>query len=132
MSREQLRDVMDRLDKHFEADLLRRVPGALLENGDQIYIRRVNGNLQWIKANVHGGGQEWEDLVSGGTMRQIELRALLEGQNRINAEKEEKLKALEVGWYQDTKGDLYQFDGTTWLGNVPSRAVIEKLEYLGK
>jgi hypothetical protein len=119
---------LDKQDKFFEADLLRRAPGALLENGDQIYIRRIDGRLQWLKANVHGGGQHWEDLISGASMRQIELRALLEGQNRIDAEKAE----IKVGWYQDTKGDLYQFDGTTWLGNVPSRAVIEKLEYLGK
>jgi hypothetical protein len=128
MSREQLREILDKQDKFFQADLLRRVPGALLENGDQIYIRRIDGRLQWLKANVHGGGQYWEDLISGASMRQIELRAVLEGQNLIDAEKAE----IKVGWYQDTKGDLYQFDGTTWLGSMPSRAVIEKLEYLGK
>jgi hypothetical protein len=131
MSREQMREILDKQDKFFEADLLRRVPGALLENGDQIYIRKIDGRLQWIKANVLGGGQHWEDLTSGAT-RRMEIRAILEGQNRIDAEKEELLKAIKIGWYQDSKGDLYQFDGTTWLGSSPSRAAIDKLEYLGK
>jgi hypothetical protein len=41
-------------------------------------------------------------------------------------------EAYGIGWYQDSKGDLYQFDGTTWLGNAPSQVEIKKLEYLGK
>jgi hypothetical protein len=128
MSREMLYDILLKEDRAFVADLLKRVPDALLENGDQIYIRKIDGRLQWIKANVLGGGQHWEDLISGASMRQIELRAVLEGQDRIDAEKAE----IKIGWYQDSKGDLYQFDGTTWLGSSPSRAAIEKLEYLGK
>ena len=128
MSREMLYDILLKEDRAFVADLLKRVPDALLENGDQIYIRKIDGRLQWLKANVHGGGQYWEDLISGASMRQIELRAVLEGQNRIDVERAE----TKVGWYQDSKGDLYQFDGTTWLGSSPSRAAIEKLEYLGK
>jgi hypothetical protein len=127
MSREQLDAILETSDRTFDADLMKRVPDALLNDGDQIYIRRIDGRLQWIKANVLGGGQHWQDLTSS-LARKIELRAVLDGQSRIDAERAE----LKVGWYQDFKGDLYQFDGTTWLGNTPSRAVIEKLEYLGK
>jgi hypothetical protein len=131
MSREILDAILESSDRDFDDDLMKRVPGALVENGDQIYIRRIDGRLQWIKANVHGGGQEWEDLTSD-LARRIEVRAVLEGQSRIDAEREEKLKALEIGWYQDIKGDLYQFDGKTWLGAIPSKDKMEKLEYLGR
>lgn len=126
MSMEQIRDILAKQDKFFEADLLRRVPGALLENGDQIYIRKIDGRLQWIKANVYGGGQHWEDLTSG-VIRRMELRAVLEGQDRINAEKAE----MKIGWYQDSKGDLYEYGLNDWVGTTPTRSVIDTLEYLG-
>ena len=134
---EQIAAIHESMDKTFESMLLNRAPDALLENGDQIYIRKFNGNLQWIKANVHGGGQHWEDLTPWIT-RRIEAGAVEDAQNEIEAEARakrieelEKRKATRIGWYQDTKGDLYQFDGTTWLGTTPSIGQIEKLEYLG-
>ncbi len=113
---QQIAAIHESMDKTFESMLLNRAPEALLNEGDQIYIRKVEGRLQWIKANVHGGGQEWQELTPWITRRIEEL---------------EKLKAIKIGWYQDTKGDLYQFDGETWLGSVPSKSQIEKLEYLG-
>ena len=138
MSNEQVDAILDKIDRHFEIDLLRRVPDALLNDGDQIYIRKVDGRLQWIKANVIGGGQEWEELTPR-ISRQIEVMAVEDAQDEIEAEarakrleEEKKLKEIKIGWYQDTKGDLYQFDGTTWLGKIPSKDQIEKLEYLGK
>jgi hypothetical protein len=135
---EQLAAIHESMDETFEARLLSRVPGALLVDGDQIYIRKVNGKLQWIKANIHGGGQEWEDLTPWIT-RRIEAGAIEDAQDEIEAaarakriEELEKLKAMKIGWYQDVKGQLYQFDGTTWLGSIPGKGQIEKLEYLGK
>jgi hypothetical protein len=135
---EQIAAIHESMDKTFESMLLNRAPDALLENGDQIYIRKIDGRLEWIKANVHGGGQEWQALTPWIT-RRIEAGAIEDAQAEIEAEARakrieelEKLKAIKVGWYQDTKGDLYQFDGTTWLGATPSKGQIEKLEYLGK
>ncbi len=135
---EQLDQILETLDESFEADLLKRVPGALLESGDQIYIRKVGQRLQWIKANVHGGGQEWQELTPR-ISRQIEAMAIGDAQDEIEAAARakraaelEKRKAARIGWYQDAKGDLYQFDGTTWLGTIPSIGQIEKLEYLGE
>jgi hypothetical protein len=138
MSNEQVDAILDKIDRHFEIDLLRRVPDALLNDGDQIYIRKVDGRLQWIKANVIGGGQQWEELTPR-ISRQIEMMAVEDAQDEIEAEarakrleEEKKLKEIKIGWYQDTKGDLYQFDGTTWLGATPSKGQMEKLEYLGE
>jgi hypothetical protein len=135
---EQIAAIHESMDKNFEAMLLKRVPDALLENGDQIYIRKIDGRLQWIKANVHGGGQHWEDLTPWIT-RRIEAGAIEDAQDEIEAaarakriEELEKLKAMKIGWYQDVKGQLYQFDGTTWLGSIPGKGQIETLEYLGK
>jgi hypothetical protein len=138
MSNEQVDAILDKIDRHFEIDLLRRVPDALLNDGDQIYIRKVDGRLQWIKANVHGEVQKWEELTPR-ISRQFEAMAIEDAQDEIEAEarakrleEEKKLKEIKIGWYQDVKGDLYQFDGTTWLGKLPSKDQIEKLEYLGK
>jgi hypothetical protein len=135
---EQIAAIHESMDKTFESMLLNRAPDALLNEGDQIYIRKVNGRLQWIKANVHGGGQEWQDLTPWIT-RRIEAGAVEDAQDEIEAEarakrleEEKKLKEIKIGWYQDVKGDLYQFDGTTWLGSVPSKGQMEKLEYLGE
>jgi hypothetical protein len=134
---EQIAAIHESMDKHFEATLLERVPGALLEDRDQIYIRKIDGRLQWLKANV-SGAQGWKDLTPWIT-RRIEAGAVEDAQDEIEAEARakraeelEKLKAIKIGWYQDVKGQLYQFDGTTWPGNTPSKGQIEKLEYLGK
>jgi hypothetical protein len=139
-TQKQIEAIHESMDKTFESMLLNRAPDALLENGDQIYIRKIDGRLQWIKANVHGGGQHWEDLTPWITKRTgssaledvLEAEAEAREARAKRVEELEKLKAIKVGWYQDTKGDLYQFDGTTWLGSVPSKGQIEKLEYLGK
>ncbi len=110
--------------------------GGLTHEGDIIQIRSIGGRLQWIKSNKTG--EEWQELTPGlakqlaaGTIEsdQVEIEAAARAKR---AEELEKRKATRIGWYQDAKGDLYQFDGTTWLGNIPSIGQIEKLEYLGK
>ncbi len=123
--REQLDTVLQKEDQDFVDDLMKRIPGALLENGDQIYIRKFEGRLQWIKANVRGGGQEWEELTPwvGKTPRDIEVEAVLQAQKRINAE-------AKVGWYQDFKGNLYERGESGWVGKNPGIS-IKELEYLG-
>ncbi len=102
--------------------------GGLESDNDLIQVRRLEGRLIWIKGNR--GGEKWQELTPE-LARQIEAGAVVQGQKVIDAEKAEELKAIKIGWYQDTKGDLYQFDGKTWLGNAPSKGQIEKLEYLG-
>jgi hypothetical protein len=42
-----------------------------------------------------------------------------------------KKEEHQIGWYQDEKGDLYQYNGTEWIGVVPTKKQIEKLEFLG-
>lgn len=137
MSREQLNEILATQEESFEKDLLRRVPDALLNGGDQIYIRKIDGRLQWIRANVHGGGQEWQEL----TPHLAKDRLTRAGVGEVDEESLEKLKDLlraaqtpelyEIGWYQGVKGDLYQYDGKTWVGSVPNKMVRETLEFLG-
>ena len=126
-----------RIDERFEEQLLERVKDALDAEGAQVYIRKVNGRLTWIQGNVYGGGQEWQEL----TPHLAKDRLTRAGVGEVDEESLAKLKdllsatqnpeAYEIGWYQDSKGDLYQFDGKTWVGGMPSKMVRETFEFLG-
>jgi hypothetical protein len=137
MSSEHLYEALAAQEESFEKDLLRKVPDALLNDGEQIYIRRFNGRLQWLKANVHGGGQEWEELtpylakdrLTRGSVGLVDAESLEKLRDMLTAT--QNPEAYEIGWYQDLKGDLYQFDGKTWLGRTPGKNEIKTLEYLG-
>lgn len=141
----KISDTMEELDmgieKYKEDNVLKAFPDALLDDGDQIYIRKSGGRLQWIKANVHGGGESWQELtptiakhLENGGKRKTPLEQMME-----RAEQEEMLRKLgsdskkfQPGWYQDSKGNLYQHDGKSWLTtNYPTYAEAEKFEYLG-
>lgn len=125
------------LSLRYEEQLARTVVsifgGGLENDGDVVQIRKVEGRLTWIKGNR--SGEKWQELTPE-LARQIEVGAVLEAQKILNAEKEEKLKAIKVGWYQDFHGNLFQFDGTTWVGNegaslLSHRVSVEDLEFLG-
>lgn len=130
-----IHEANSRIDERFEDQLLQRVGDALDEEGSQVYIRKMEGRLVWVKGNVHGGGQEWLELTPD--LAEDRIKVLRE------TSKEESLAMLrdrllreepelyEIGWYQDSKGDLYQFDGKTWLGKVPSKDSKKALEFLG-
>lgn len=135
--RKQLDDALANQDAAFEKNLLTRVPDALLKDGEQVYIRRVDGRLQWIKGNVYGGGQKWEEL----TPALAKDRLTKSGVGDVDDVSLEKLRDMlvaaqnpetyEIGWYQDIKGDLYQYGVSGWLGARPAKAVVDTLEYLG-
>ncbi len=125
-----------RIEKFTEGSVLRSFPNALLNEGDQIYVRKTGGRLQWIKANVHGGGESWQELTpvtakhleNGGSLPETELSEdTIKALRKIGAE----VNNYAAGWYQDPKGDLYQHDGSTWLGQVPTNEQRKNLEYLG-
>jgi hypothetical protein len=40
-------------------------------------------------------------------------------------------EAIEIGWYQDPDGNLYQYDGDKWVDGYVSDALKKELEYLG-
>jgi hypothetical protein len=139
VSKDYIHEANARIDERFEGELLSRVnrEDGLLNDGDQIYIRKVEGRLQWIRANVHGGGQEWKEL----TPALAKDRLVRDSVGEVDEESLEKLRdaliaaqnpeAYEIGWYQDSKGDLYQFDGKTWVGAFPNKMVRETFEFLG-
>jgi len=123
-----------RIDERFESQLLNRVGDALDDEGSQIYIRKTEGRLQWIKANVRGGDQEWQELTKHlAKERGIELAEARQESLELLKQKimNEEPELYEIGWYQDLKGDLYQFDGKTWVGVVPNKKEKETLEFLG-
>jgi hypothetical protein len=133
-----LHETLSQLDERAEKSLMKRTASALLADGDVIYVRRIEGRLQWIEANIHGGSKEWKELTPHLAMDRLAKRNVGE----VDEESLEKLRdmlvaaqnpdAHEIGLYQDVKGDLYQFDGNTWMGAVPTKEQKQTLEYLGK
>lgn len=137
-SQSLLHEALSRLDERVEENLMKRTASALSVDGDVIYIRRIEGRLQWIEANIHGGSKEWKELTPNLAMDRLAKRNVGEVDEesleklRVALEAAQNPEAYEIGWYQDVKGDLYQFDGKTWLGATPSKGTKEKLEYLGR
>ena len=133
-----LHESLVRIDQRAEKSLLDRTSDALANDGDVIYIRKIDGRLQWMRGNVLGGGQHWQDLTphlakdrlrkdSVGLVDDVSLEKL-----RDMLATAQNPEAHKIGWYQDSKGDLYQFDGTTWIGTLPTEDQMKTLEYLGK
>lgn len=117
-----------------QADYIKRTfVDGLVDDGDQVYIRLVNGRLQWRRANKTLADEQWKELTpnlaalieSGGTL------PVRHGDEEDSILAVQEPEAYEIGWYQDVKGDLYQFDGKTWVGVIPSKNEIESLEFLG-
>lgn len=135
--KDYIHDANARIDERFEDQLLNRTDDALDAEGAQIYIRKIQGRLQWIKANVHGGGQEWQELtphlakdrLTRDGVADVDEESLAKLRDALLATRNPEL--YEIGWYQDSKGDLYQFDGKTWVGGMPSKMVRETFEFLG-
>jgi hypothetical protein len=119
-------DVEEKLDKSIR-DLF---PGGLVNENDKVQIRVLDGRLVWIRSDLME--QKWqeltpnlaEEIAKGGK----EMKLPVEVAKKIEVQEPE---SYEIGWYQDSKGDLYQFDGETWLGNVPSKNETNHLEFLG-
>ena len=129
-------DIDMRLEKFTEDSVMKAFPDSLLNEGDQVYVRKTGGRLQWIKANVHGGGESWQELTP------VTAKHLENGENVAETIKPATLspemiaeltkpETHKIGWYQDAKGDLYQYNGTEWIGTVPTKKQIAELEYLG-
>lgn len=124
-------------EERVEEFLLTKFPDALLNEGEQIYIRKTGGRLMWIRANVRGSEQKWEELTpnlavkrrrEAGDITDEESLEML--RNKLRGEIETP-ELYEIGWYQDLNGHLYQFDGKTWVGRTPSKNDKKALEYLG-
>ncbi len=115
-------------------------PGGLVDENDIIQLRVVAGRLTWIKANK--SEEKWQELTPT-VAKKIEAGKVLvsddesddydtpEPIKNLLSEKPVQKELRNSGWYQNLRGDLYHFDGTNWLGNVPSKNQIEDLEYLG-
>ncbi len=110
-------------------------PGCLNKENDMIYIRRVGGRLMWIEANrMTGTEPKWKELTPNlAIVKQVESMGEAEMPEEIEKllAESEKVETHKIGWYQDLNGNLYQFDGKEWMGNIPSRKQVETLEYLG-
>jgi hypothetical protein len=132
---ETLDDITARSEKSVDEYIRSLFSDGLVNENDAIQIRVLNGRLRWIKSDKMD--EKWQELTPT-IARRIEARTIEEEHDAIEAlakavrvEEQKRLNTMEIGWYQDTKGDLYQFDGKTWLGKVPSKNQIDTLEFLG-
>jgi hypothetical protein len=139
---DSLKEIDMRIEKFSEEAVLKCFPDALLNDGDQVYVRRIGGRLQWIRGNVYGGGETWNELtpVTAKHLEAMgdypELRAVDEAETKEELRKRALAESAEkegyaIGWYQNAEGDLYQYNGSEWLGTVPTKKQIAELEYLG-
>lgn len=125
-----------RLEKFTEDSVMKAFPDSLLNDGDMIYVRKIGGRIQWFKANRTGSDEKWTELTpvttkhleNGGDVAEAIKPASLSPEMIAELTKPETHK---IGWYQDAKGDLYQYNGTEWVGTVPTEKQIAELEYLG-
>jgi hypothetical protein len=103
--------------------------------GKIVYVRVTETGYQRIIGSERSGkavsGQSWEDLApelskkrasglaAGVSLAPTEILAVQEPE------------AIEIGWYQDPDGNLYQYNGDKWVDGDVSSNFIKKLEYLG-
>lgn len=106
-------------------------PGALENPNDAIQIRVVNGRLRWIKSDKPE--EEWQELTPTLAKRIEEGIPFDRSFGPITSTPIDTPKEPEhkVGWYQDEKGNLYQYLGSEWVGQIPNKNDIDKLEFLG-
>lgn len=135
-----LKEIDMRIERFTEDKVLQVFPDALLSDGDMVYVRRIGGRLQWLKANDMGSDKKWAELTPV-TAKHLEVvgdypeilatpteaESLAELRKKLATEEE----THQIGWYQSLKGELYQFNGSEWVGSIPSKKQIAELEYLG-
>lgn len=135
-----LKEIDMRIERFTEDKVLQVFPDALLSDGDMVYVRRIGGRLQWLKANDMGSDKKWAELTPV-TAKHLEVvgdypeilatpteaESLAELRKKLATEEE----THQIGWYQNVKGELYQFNGSEWVGSIPNKKQIAELEYLG-
>jgi hypothetical protein len=103
--------------------------------GKIVYVRVTETGYQRIIGSERSGkavsGQSWEDLApelskkraaglaAGASLAPTEILAVQEPE------------AIEIGWYQDPDGNLYQYNGDKWVDGYVSVELKKQLEYLG-
>lgn len=129
---ESMSDITIKSEQATDRLLRSSFPNGLKDDGDMVYIRVIGGRLQWLKANDMMGDKKWIEYTPT-LARKLEAGAVLPAMTHSAAEAVaiQEPESYEIGWYQDIKGDLYQFDGKTWVGRTPSKKEIDALEFLG-
>jgi hypothetical protein len=108
---------------------------TLEDVGKIVYVRVTETGYQRIIGAERSGkavsGQTWEDLSPGLSKRRA--ADLAGGVSLVSTENLEvqEPEAIEIGWYQDPDGNLYQYDGDKWVDGYVSVELKKQLEYLG-
>jgi len=115
---------------------IRSLLGLNLEDvGKIVYVRVTETGYQRILGAEAAGrpthGQSWEDLAPGLSRNRAADLAGRESLAPTEKLEVQEPEAIEIGWYQDPDGNLYQYDGDKWVDGYVSDALKKELEYLG-
>lgn len=113
--------------------------GKLPNDNDVIYIRRKNDRLFWTEGNKMGG-TSWREINGTGILPTGLKQEIVDIDNVAIPVEVIATPEIETGWYQDDKGDLYEYKGSgEWnlpRGKTSSKGLAElaltgELEFLG-
>jgi len=103
--------------------------------GKIVYVRVTETGYQRILGAEAAGrpthGQSWEDLAPGLSRNRAADLAGRESLAPTEKLEVQEPEAIEIGWYQDSDGNLYQYDGDKWVDGNVSETLKKVLEYLG-
>lgn len=110
----------------------------LKHDGDIAYVMKRGDALWTMVGNKYGGGSKWVQIAGpkpGETMDPGKAKLKGAEVTAVEPETAEEQLQYELGWYQDQKGSLYQYDGEQWTDGkrtvLVSKNIYEALEYLG-
>lgn len=108
-------------------ELLDRYPGQTIFRAPQVDKELLNDySARIIHYEVEVMGSPiYEDLKKKYESQDSWPEFMRDNKGRFT----ETLKTANAGWYQNSKGELFHYDGTIW-DNVPEER-LQTLEYLG-
>lgn len=117
-------------DQNTEYSVLTDLKLSLKDIGKIVYVRVTELGLEKITGCEAGGtiarGAAWEQLTPLLSKTRADKDKVLTENLTV-----QEPEAIEIGWYQDPDGKLYQFDGNSWVDGAVSDKLKEVLEYLG-
>lgn len=110
----------------------------LKSEGDIAYVMKRGSGLWTIRGNDMHGGSKWVQIAGpnpGETMDPGKAKQRDYVESLEAAETVEEQLQYELGWYQDSKANLFKYDGEQWTDGkktvLISKNVYETLEFLG-
>jgi hypothetical protein len=108
----------------------------LKAEGDIAYVLKRGDGLWTMIGNKYGGGNKWVQIAGPNPGETMDTGKPKGGSDEVPYEVvPEEPMSYSLGWYQDDKANLYQYNGEHWTDGkrtvLISQKIYETLEYLG-